>query len=192
MGRWVFVRHGESTANAADLLAGHLDVPLTERGRAQAIALAPRLAGISFHRALSSDLVRAFDTARLALGERGLPVQPVPALRERAMGAWEGASRRALREDGRFGAVLLSWDVRAPGGESNREAALRALAWLEAIDTGPTTLLVAHGGVLRSLIGLLDGRAPRDFLTDEVPNAHPVSRELDPAAWRRARQRAIG
>jgi len=190
MARWVFIRHGESTANAADALAGHLNVPLTALGRAQAQALAPRLNGIGFDRVLTSTLQRAVDTAWLAVGHRPLLIERVPALRERHMGAWEGASRAQLRRDGRFESVLVSWTVPAPEGESNQDAAVRALDWLCAHASDAPTLLVTHGGVLRSLIGLLDGRPIADFMTDQVPNAHPIVRQLDAASWRRARARA--
>lgn len=61
----VLVRHGEATANAAGLLLGRTDAPLTEAGRAQAAVLGPRLEGVS--RLVSSPLRRALDTAE-ALG----------------------------------------------------------------------------------------------------------------------------
>jgi probable phosphoglycerate mutase len=61
----VLVRHGEATANAAGLLLGRSDVPLTDRGRAQAAALAPHVGTVVG--LVSSPLRRALDTAA-ALG----------------------------------------------------------------------------------------------------------------------------
>lgn len=59
----VLVRHGEATANAAGLLLGRSDVPLTDRGRGQARSLAGVLGPAV--RLVSSPLERAMETARL-------------------------------------------------------------------------------------------------------------------------------
>ena len=58
----ILVRHGESTGNAAGLLLGRTDAPLTDRGRRQAAALAPLVAGAT--RVIASPLRRAVETAR--------------------------------------------------------------------------------------------------------------------------------
>jgi broad specificity phosphatase PhoE len=67
----MLLRHGQATANAAGLLLGRSDVPLTPTGRAEALALAGRLGSV--RRLVSSPLRRAVDTAE-ALG-LGLPVE---------------------------------------------------------------------------------------------------------------------
>jgi broad specificity phosphatase PhoE len=61
----LLLRHGESTANAAGLLLGRTDAPLTAKGERQAAALAGLLGPVV--RLISSPLVRARDTAA-ALG----------------------------------------------------------------------------------------------------------------------------
>jgi len=67
----ILVRHGESAGNAAGLLLGRIDSPLTERGIGQARSLGEAVAGAT--RLVSSPLSRARDTAE-ALGT-GLPVE---------------------------------------------------------------------------------------------------------------------
>jgi probable phosphoglycerate mutase len=67
----VLLRHGESTANAAGVLLGRTDAPLTQRGARQAAALAGLLGPVT--RLVSSPLARARDTAD-ALG-LGRPVE---------------------------------------------------------------------------------------------------------------------
>lgn len=67
----VLLRHGESTANAAGVLLGRTDAPLTEKGSRQAAALAGLLGPVI--RIVSSPLARARDTAG-ALG-LGLPIE---------------------------------------------------------------------------------------------------------------------
>jgi broad specificity phosphatase PhoE len=60
------VRHGETPWNALGRLTDWSDVPLSARGEAQALALAPFLAAERFDGVVSSDLSRAVQTARLA------------------------------------------------------------------------------------------------------------------------------
>ncbi len=60
----ILVRHGESEANAKGLLLGRTDVPLTEKGRAQAVAV-PQLLSNPVGAIRSSPLSRARDTAAL-------------------------------------------------------------------------------------------------------------------------------
>ncbi|MGH8995651.1 MAG: histidine phosphatase family protein [Acidimicrobiales bacterium] len=57
----VLLRHGESTGNAAGLLLGRTDAPLTDTGRRQAGALGALLGPVT--RVISSPLARALDTA---------------------------------------------------------------------------------------------------------------------------------
>ncbi|HEY58534.1 MAG TPA: histidine phosphatase family protein, partial [Anaerolineae bacterium] len=61
------VRHGESTANAEGRHQGQMDFPLTERGRAQAQALARRWLreGRRYHALIASPLSRALQTAQI-------------------------------------------------------------------------------------------------------------------------------
>src|ERR1700730_18803016 len=82
----ILVRHGESTGNADGLLLGRMDVPLTERGLAQARTLGPSVAGAT--RVISSPLVRARATAE-ALGT-GLPVEVDDRWVEGDYGEFEG------------------------------------------------------------------------------------------------------
>lgn len=118
----VLVRHGEATGNAAGVLLGRTDAPLTDRGVAQAVALAPRM-GVA-ERCLSSPLRRAVGTAEL-LG-LGVPVQLDERWIERDYGEEEGTPYRELGSPG-WG-VNSKWsDVgyRPAGGESLADIAAR-------------------------------------------------------------------
>ena len=61
----VLLRHGESTANAAGLFTGVLDVPLSVRGihEAQSAAALLAAAGLAPQSVFSSELHRARQTA---------------------------------------------------------------------------------------------------------------------------------
>ena len=86
----ILVRHGETALNAARIMQP-ADTPLSERGLAQARAVAQRLqrrGGVGA--IVSSDLPRAWQTA-LAIGAAlALPVQPSTLLQERNFGDLRG------------------------------------------------------------------------------------------------------
>jgi len=152
------VRHGESESNIAGRWQGHGDSPLSERGVRQAAAVAQRLAGRSFDRVVSSDLSRASDTARAIAGR----VAEDPIWREIDLGTWEGLTREQVAE--RFpeevAALHRGEDVPVGGGESWGDVAARvrgAFEQLRAESEGQRVLLVAHGGVVISLVSSLFG-----------------------------------
>ncbi len=102
-GSLVILRHGESTWNQQNLFTGWHDVPLSDRGRAEASAAGVTLAeaGARFDVAHTSVLTRAVLTCHLALeslGQVWLPVQRHWRLNERHYGALQGLDKKATTE----------------------------------------------------------------------------------------------
>ena len=150
----ILVRHGESVWNAEQRWQGQTDVPLSDQGRAEAAALGQRLAGQRFDRVVTSDLQRAFDTARLA----GLDAEPMVALREMDLGDWCGRPHAeiAAQQADVLRALARADEVRIPGGETLGELEERVFAALtrlseEAADDERVAVFT-HGGVVRALM----------------------------------------
>jgi broad specificity phosphatase PhoE len=151
----VIARHGETTWNAEGRFQGHADVPLNARGREQAAGLAARLAESERFAAIhASDLVRAFETATIVAERLGLVPVPEHGLREIDVGAWSGLTRPEIERT--WPGAIERWAAggELPDGETRAELAARvkraALA-IAADHPGSRVLLVAHGGVIRSL-----------------------------------------
>jgi len=185
----VFLRHGESRANREGWLSGHVDVELTERGREQARAAGRALADVPFVRAWSSDLQRARETGEIALAGRDVPLSTTPALRERFLGDWGHRDIAELRAAGGMD-ILIRWDGRPDGGESQADLAARLLPWFvenaPADDNGEADgpfLIAAHGGVIRVLLGLIDGMDVHEIGKHKVANAEPIERTVSAARW---------
>lgn len=173
-----FVRHGESEANAAGVIAGRCDSPLTARGREQAAAMAARLAAHRVTRILSSPQQRALDTALALAHATGAPVTLVDALRERSFGRLEGQPVDAVGDH---------FSLRPPGGETWPQFAARvrqALAHELADPRGSATAVVAHAGVHRALLEWYAGRR----VNERPPNALAirVDASVDADRWRPA------
>ena len=149
-------RHGRTQWNVEGRVQGQSDIPLDEVGKAQAKAAAARLAALRPDRIVSSDLVRAADTARI-LGElTGTEVELDPRLRELNFGEREGLTWREAWTT--FPDGMKAWvegdETQIPGSETHRQAGDRFAAALhDLLDGLPpegVMVVVAHGAVLRT------------------------------------------
>ena len=157
----LLARHGETEWNAIRRVQGWTDIPLSEKGLAQAEALAERLSRVPLAAVYSSDLARAAQTAAPTAARLGLTVQTVPELREKGFGEWEGLTQADLERDypelwHRYH-VLRDLDALVPGGETwpqVQERLSAALGRILAAHPGPdeAVLLVGHGGSGRMVI----------------------------------------
>jgi len=174
-------RHGETDWNAAGRWQGQTDIPLNDRGRDQARAIADRLGAEGISSVASSDLLRARATAEIVAATLKLSVNHVHAdLRERRFGCFEGLTRDevAARFPGAWARYLADPEPAPPGGESREEllarllpAVLSAAARLE-----PPLLVVMHGGAMRALLAEHLGAMPRpasaDWPLHGIQNGH--------------------
>lgn len=148
----LLARHGETDWNRENRFQGHADVPLNDRGREQARALADDLASEGITAVYSSTLSRAFETAQIAADRLGLPVRTDPRLMEVDVGSWSGLTRDEIA--GRWPQAFENWKAGVAGwdGESYDDLGVRTLAALLEIAArhpGETVLAVAHGGAVR-------------------------------------------
>ena len=164
----ILLRHGETEWNLSGRWQGQaVDTDLSERGREQARIVARRLRAIPLHAIYSSDLKRAWDTARIVGDELGLQLVAEPGLRESDIGAWTGLTWEEIstRFPDEIAAMHAGQDVRRGGGESMSELNHRLAAAAEdiaAIHPGETVLLVSHGAALRSVVAhALDASLPQ-------------------------------
>jgi alpha-ribazole phosphatase len=156
--RIYLVRHGSVVGAETRRFIGHLDVPLSRLGEAEAAALARRLSTVKLAAAYSSDLSRTRRTAEILGAPHGLEAVPLPELREFSMGRWEGLTAEEIRalDPPAFAAWMA--DVgrfQFPEGESLSDVATRvwpAFESIEARHAGGSVLVVAHGGPNRILL----------------------------------------
>lgn len=162
-----FVRHGITDWNTQGIAQGSADVPLNETGRKQAALLAERLVSEEgWDIIISSDLVRAKETAEIIGKKLGLPVSYFDTrLRERSGGKIEGTTEEERLE--KWGADWRNLDLAM---ENLEDAAERGLACVQDIlenFSDQRVLLVSHG----ALIGLtLQKLLPETFQKTSMDN----------------------
>ena len=147
------VRHGETDWNRARKIQGSTDIPLNATGREQAATSGRLLARRQWDGIYASPLSRAFETAEIIARETGLssPVA-IPALVERNYGTAEGMTGSEIDR-------LFPDGAEVPGRETREQVAARvmpALHELAAQHPGENLIVVAHGGVIRTVLNTVD------------------------------------
>lgn len=181
------LRHGQSAWNLVERVQGQtMHVPLTDLGIQQATEARERLRDVALTAVLSSDQVRATQTADIVAEHHSLPVLQTPLLREQGLGTLEGKYYHELEEEPTPDGVHLS-EVRWGGGESMADVAARLETLLDELGASyhddDQVLLVSHGDTLRILVALLDGGTHRDvdWVTYAAwPNGHVKVRGMTP------------
>ena len=164
------MRHGSVVGAETRRFIGHLDVPLSPLGEDQVAALAARLRTVAFDAIYCSDLQRTRRTAEILAAPHRLAPISDPALREFAMGRWDGLTADEIRALDRAAFDAWMGDVgrfQFPDGESLPDLEARAWPAFEAIVTrhaGGTVAIVAHGGSNRMILCRALGLGPERLL----------------------------
>ena len=170
----IFIRHGQSTANAEGIWQGQLDYPLSDLGREQArragraLSEQLRTGGQKLDRFYASPLSRAYETASIIARETGFSegIVAMPGLAERRGGSLEGttAEQRMAQDPGLVHKFLSlpeeeRWTL--VGAETDEEVLQRfAAAISEARDRNASDarlVFVSHGGAMRAFLRELFG-----------------------------------
>jgi len=166
------VRHGETDYNVQQIVQGHLQIPLNEKGRRQAREAKKVFQNIHFDKVISSDLIRAKETAEIIAEDYDVDVELAKELRESYLVDYQGESSKdpspkikklvdahhSLTPDDRWHGAIV------PGAESNAQLVARAFNFLRGVVRaypGKTILVVTHGGVVLTLAAHL-GIIPRE------------------------------
>jgi len=173
-----FIRHGETDWNAVQRYQGQTDIPLNDKGRAQAARngrtlisrLGPAAATLDY---VASPLSRASETMAIVRREMGLAPDDFrrdERLKEQNYGHWEGQLWSELPSTDPEGFAARERDKWAwcpRGGESYRMLSERIGGWLETVRRD--TVVASHGAVSRALRGLVIDIPKQSLTTLEVP-----------------------
>lgn len=152
----LLIRHAQNDWVGKKLAGWTPDVHLNEDGRAQAEALARRLAGVPLAAVYSSPLERTLETARPLAEAHGLSLQVREQLGETRFGRWTGRSLKELEAEDLWPIIqVYPGGARFPGGESLREVQVRIVAELEAIRDAhgdQTVAVVSHSDPIKMAV----------------------------------------
>lgn len=163
--RAIFIRHPESTGNAAKLTKGTMEFPLDAKGKEESTHLAVRIARYKPTVVVSSPLSRARGTAEAIAKRAGARMQIDRGLLPQDFGTVEGTPRRTGEPKVRA-AAMKTPNKPMPGGESfnhwlgKADSAMRRVKMLVA--KGHRVAVVTHSRNLREAPHSLFGSKPVD------------------------------
>ncbi|HYZ16532.1 MAG TPA: histidine phosphatase family protein [Candidatus Acidoferrum sp.] len=190
----IVVRHGRTEWNANRRFQGHTDIPLDDEGRAQATALGALLRDERIDLAVSSDLVRAAETARIVLGSREIGLRIDPDWREMRFGTWEGLTWEqivAANPDLDPGTPSSPKTYSPSGGESFDELCARIARAVERctaeLEDDGVALIGTHAGPLHALLRVLLGEAGAAALSVRFAHGSLTRFRRERGVWTLAR-----
>lgn len=167
------LRHGETEGGSR--FNGSTDVALSEHGWSQMQAAVKN--ETDWSRIISSPLSRCAEFAQMLKQQHKVPLHIDDRIKEIHFGEWEGCSAEEIFAENSE-VLIRYWQdpiQHTPiGGEPLKEFEARVLAfWQEAIKKyrGEKVLLIAHGGVIRILLGHIQQRPLQRLLEIEVAHA---------------------
>lgn len=179
--RLIMVRHGYSKSNKSFRFTGHSNIGLDEQGLEQAERVGEYFKANKIDKLYSSDLIRAYDTAKPISNATGLEIIADERLREINGGKWEGKTFAELESD--FSKDYQIWlnDIgraRCTGGESMLELANRifnAVKELCEANEGKIICIVTHATPIRAICTAADGLPFEDMKEEAYVDNASVS-----------------
>jgi len=163
MNKLYLLRHGESEWNILNKVQGQFNTNLTQKGIEQAKLVANRLCKEEIKAIYSSDLDRAYKTAKIVSDKLGIDVKKLHDLREIKFGIWEGLTSDEIKE--KYKKEQLIWrtephKLNLPEAEKLidvQERMLKSVNTLLKKHENENILIVSHGSAIKALIlGILD------------------------------------
>lgn len=183
--RAILIRHGQTVANRDHFLQGASDDPMTEIGYEQAAQIGAFLAEAHIDHVMSSDLIRAVETAKPIADAHGLAVETRALLREWNCGDWDGKPAvdflSMMAEKG-----LCISDLSPNGGEKLsdvRERACQAVEEIKAMYAGKSIVVCSHGDFMRMMLSCMLGIGIDQANSLRFENASYSIVEWDGAVW---------
>jgi len=182
---FIFVRHGEAEGNVKALCQGKIDFPLTEVGKRQGFEAAERL--INFRgipKIFSSDLSRAFDTAKIIADYLSCRrIIKLAGLQERGWGELDGKSNVLMFEHEELERNPNYVEPSSIQGLEEPSVFLKriSITMNEILSDCEVDvpIIVSHGRFFRSLCSLM-GTEP----IKQIPNAVPLRCLIENDEWR--------
>jgi len=198
MNKLILLRHGQSQWNLENRFTGWKNVPLTEKGEAEAKKAGELIKkhNISIDRVFSSVLERANRTAEIAIKKAELNnllennkiiMTSSEKLNERDYGDLVGLNKQETAD--KFGKDQVhiwrrSYDTPPPNGESLKDVVERVSPYFKEnikllIDKSENILIAAHGNSLRAMMIELGMYKPEEISNIELPTGSPLCINLD-------------
>lgn len=152
------IRHGQSEWNTLYKIQGQKDTLLTDIGKRQAMKLGDRLIDENIDIIYSSDLERAYTTAKIISEIIRIPLISNKSIREIGFGPWEGLSLTEIKKS--FKNEYSIWTkephkLYLEGAESLQVLQDRTMNYINQIineNKGKNIAIISHSATLKIII----------------------------------------
>ncbi|WP_289220570.1 histidine phosphatase family protein [Ileibacterium valens] len=187
----IMIRHGETDWNTRNQVQGASDIPLNEKGIAQAKEAGRKMKDQRIDKIFSSPLIRARQTSEQIANEHETPIEVIiePTLAEQNFGVFEGQPR----DDQTYQHEKHLFFKRFEKGESFFDVAARVYPFLDRIieeyPQDAVLLLSCHGGILRMIASYFSDLDNEEFTEYFALNCEQVEFEIDKNKWIQSKNR---
>lgn len=188
MGKLYFTRHGETDWNNEMKIQGRIDIPLNEKGIAQAKELAEKLEDTHLDLIICSPLTRARQTAEIVNEHHRLPIETDKRILEEFYGDFEGAPRSGNA----YHNQRRSFFKRYPNGEGYLDVCARVYSFLDELyekHKDEDVLVIAHGGMSRLVNSYFMDMENDEFTVYGLANCELKIYSWDEIAKRKAKEK---
>jgi len=156
-------RHGETDYNQQGRYLGSTNIPLNDRGKSQAEALASSLSDVAIDSILTSPLLRCEQTAQIISKQRNLPVKVIQVLQERNVGVYEKLTKKEAQmtyPDLWEKNITRVWNDAPAGGETIQQVVKRVHRCLDKVlvEFEENRILIVTHGFVSKVINLYFNR----------------------------------
>ena len=172
------MRHGRTDWNDLYKIQGRTDIPLNEQGRAQALRAREESRDIPLDICFCSPLQRARETAEIVLSGRDIPIITDERLCEMSFGEYEGMENAFSHPDCPVNLIFQhpeQYKESVGGAETFDELFARTGEFLRdridpLMEQGKNVLIIGHGAMNLSIIGIIREIPIRDFWSPGIEN----------------------
>ena len=164
MTRIILIRHGETLWDIEKRAIGHLDIPLSDLGKKQSIAIAGRLKDIPFTHLYSSDLGRAIQTAKYISEICNVDIKIDPDLREININKVNACIQYNQKQNEGSAdyqnKIENKLDCITPNSETHRQRQDRIINVMNSlahIHANETIVVVSHSSILKGFLEFVIG-----------------------------------
>ena len=156
------IRHGQTDWNLNRKLQGQTDIPLNQNGRNQAEQVSEEVSKLKIDKIISSDLLRAKETAEIINKKVGAKITYDKRIREINYGDHEGKYLKVLNDED---CNMFNYYPEKIHSETRKQVYDRVKSFLREIKDDGNVLIVTHGGIMKMMLYYANNRENFDMET---------------------------
>ena len=171
-----FVRHGETKWNTEDRIQGQLDSELTKNGIEETYLLKKKMSSLDFSAVYSSELGRAYKTAKILTDGNNIKIEKLEELNEKYFGYWQGLEKKEIfskypeQAENYFNNIekYNSVEISAESLSDTLNRFIRGVDKIINANKNGNVLVISHGTILKLFFNYIDKKDIKDLKENDL------------------------